>query len=592
MPLFKTRPIVRVLLGRELLAGELAPVRVELECRRSVVIDRLIVRLIGEVAWTYSGHYRGHRQSARFLAGDQVLVATPREFAAGRHPLFASFVLAPECPGSWEGTCLGIEYRILVDVEIPWWPDLHREYAVPLIARGELRSANERARVWASHPAGPAGKHPYLEVALATTALRAGGELRGSAALGNVDSHRYRRLQVQLVAQETLPRQILQLPPVEERTICRWSLAIDQLDELAPVPFALRLPDRLVPGFDVHDCRLRWLLVVVADAARGSDAEVRLPVTIAPPAPLETSQVQAAPLAVGSERMRLIWTSVAQRTSLEFHEGRLQGSIGEGPNQVQLEVRRGLASRGGPRLVGELRMASLAIGLARRTDRRAPCLRAREPGQTELLGRELGPLLDDLVIGEADDDRLIFERDEAGLHLDQLEAFVVRLRSIARVVAQLPNMMPAPASMTAHLATWTSAAGALGGRLRQTDMRIEIVREPLRITLGCILDDDKGELRGTLLELHPNLAIPSRLQRTWNGHGPLPDHPWPLAELIRAPEWAPTRTAKLPTTLSIGERSVQVILPAPLPDPRLERDRIELLFELGRSLHGEFAPYR
>jgi len=35
-----------------------------------------------------------------------------------------------------------------------------------------------------------------------------------------------------------------------------------------------------------------------------------------------------------------------------------------------------------------------------------------------------------------------------------------------------------------------------------------------------------------------------------------------------------------------------VILPAPLPDPRLERDRIELLFELGRSLHGEFTPYR
>lgn len=586
MPVFKTRPVVRVLLGRELLAGELQQVTLELDCRRPVMIDRVTVRLIGEVAWSYSGHYRGHRQSARFLTREQVLVATARELAAGQHRLLASFALGSDCPASWEGTCLGVEYRIVVDVAIPWWPGVHREYAVPVIARAESPSVRDRARVWASHPAGPAGKQPYLEVALATSTLQAGNELRGSAALGNVDNHRYRRLQIQLIAQETLPRQILQLPPVEERVVCRWSFPLEAVGELAPVPFVLRLPDRLVPGFDIHDCQLRWVLVVVADVARGSDAEVRLPVNITPASRSITAPLpQAAPLAVGSERMRLIWTSVAQRTALEFHDGRLHGRIGEGTGAVEFEVRRGQAARG-PRLIGELRMPSLAIGLAHKPERRGSSLRAREPAFTALLVRELGPLLADHIVSEADDAHLVLERDEAGLHFEQLEAFVEGLRSLAQVIARLPGVFPAPARMQAHLPAWEAAASAMTGRLRRTDMQIEIVREHLRVTIGCVFDDE-GELRGTLIELAPGSTIPSRLQLTLRGLDPVPEHPWPLADLIRTPAWAAGAV-----TLSIGERSIQAILPAPLPDPRLERERVELMFELGRALHGEHDPYR
>ncbi|MFV8756664.1 hypothetical protein ACNOYE_39475 [Nannocystaceae bacterium ST9] len=587
MALIKTRPVVRVLLGRELVAGEVEKVTLELSCRRAVVIDHVGLRLFGEVSWTYSGHYRGHRQNARFLAAGQVLVEGPREFPAGQHRLVAAFELPADAPGSWEGTCLSVEYRILVDVSLPWWFDVHREYAVPVFARGEARALGDRARVWASHAAGPSGSQPYLEVALASTALRVQGELRGSAALGNVALHRYRRLQILLVARETLPRQVLQLPQVEERPVCRWNLALDSIDELAPLPFALRLPERLVPGFDVYECRLDWLLVVVADAARGSGAEVRLPVTIGAASSSSSAAPQAAPLAVGSERMRLIWSSVAQRTDLEFGEGRIFGAIGEGPSAVGLEVRRGLDPRGGPRLIGELRMASLAIGLARRPERRGPPLRAREPAIEDVLTRELGELVREWVPSDADDRRLVFERDDSGLRLDQLEPFVVGLRSIAELLARLPSLLPAPRAMQAHLATWEAAAASMSARLRRADMRIEIVRELLRVTLGCRFDDEDGELRDTLLELDPGMAIPTRLQVNWNGHGSAPEHAWPLAELIRAPSWA-----KRGVTLSIGERTVQVILPAPLPDPRLERDRIELLFELGRALHGEIGPYR
>jgi hypothetical protein len=590
MALIKTRPVVRVLLDHELVAGEQESLMIELLCRRAVPIDRVVVRLLGEVAWTYSGHYRGHRQGARFLDVEQVLVASPREFPAGEHRMLASFSLPPDCPGSWEGTCLSVEYRIIVGVEIPWWPDVRREFSVPLIARSDEAITSNRARVWASHPAGPSGKQPYLEVALATTALRSGDELRGSAALGNVGNHRYRRLQIQLVAQETLPRQILQLPPVEERAICRWSLPLDEVDELAPVPFVLRLPERLVPGFDVYGCRLRWLLIVVADVVRGSDAEVRLPVTIAPASPGSSSIPQVAALAVGSERMRLIWTNVAQRTGVELHEGRLLGRIGEGPDLVEFEVRRGLAQRGGPRLIGEVRMPSLAIGLARKPERRASGLRAREPMLTVLLAAQFGSLLGEHAASEADDDHLLFERDEAGLHLGHLQAFVVWLRAVAEVVARLPDVIPAPTPMQAYLPTWEAAAAGLAGRLRRADMHIEIVREPLRVTIGCTFDD-QGELSGTLIELQPGLAIPSRTQQAWSGGEPPSEHPWQLRELIRPPSWTPDESSAR-VTLEIGERALRVLLPAPLPDPRFERDRIELMFALGRVLHGENDPYR
>lgn len=596
MALLPTRPAVRVLLGHSLVAGETATVVVELACARAASISRVVVRLVGEVSWTYSGHYRGHRQTARFLRGEHTLVDAPRRLDAGTHRLHARFTLPDDLPGSWEGNCLAIEYRVIVDVAIPWWIGVHREYAVsvtPLPREPTLA----HSRVWASHAAGPSGTQPYVEIALASTSLRAGGELRGSAALGNVAWHRYRRLVVQLVARETLPR-IIQLAPIEERVICGWTIQLDRIEELAPLPFTLRLPERLVPGFDVHDCQLRWLLIVFADA-RGSAGEVRMPVDVAPATSRALANSSEAPLAVGSERMRLIWASAAQHSGLELVEGRLLGELGVGPNAVTLEIRRGLGPRGEPRLHGELRMASLGVGLATKLERRGVNLRAREPRVSAIIAHEIGGLerLEQLGLREADDTKLVFERDDAGLRLDALLDLVVALRELAERVATLPAHLPAPRGMAAHVGAWEAAASALGGRLRRADMRIEIVREPLRLTIGCLFahtgadardDDDAGDPSGTLLELHPNLGIPTRLQLAWNGHGPVPEHAWPLAEFVRAPSWRPDRPARL----SIGERTIQVLLPAPLPDPRLEADRIELLFAYGRSLHGEHDPYR
>lgn len=576
MALLPTRPTLRVLLGQSLVAGSTATLGVELTCPRALTIARARASLIGEVSWTYSGHYRGHRQHEAFVRGEEVLFASARHFDAGVHRLPVAFALPDDIPGTWEGHCLSVEYRVIVELAIPWWVGVHREFAIPVSARArEHADTHARARVWASHPLGPVASQPYVEVALAATTLRAGGELRGSAALGNVARHRYRRLVVQLVARETLPS-VLQLAPSEERPTCSWSFPLDELDELAPLPFTLRVPERLVPAFDVQECRLRWLLVVSAEPARGSSVELRVPVDVSPAAASASLPASPVPLSVGAHRMALIWQEVAARSGLEWLSERMFGKQGEGPDAVELDLHRTLGPRGEPRLRATLRMPSLALGLTSKPERRGVQLRTRELASLRVLERELGELAT-LDLATASDTTLVFERDDAGLDLERLLEWVTRLRELATRLASLPPRLPAPLAMQPFLARWEAAALVLGGRLRRADMRIEIVRAPLRVTLGCVFEEGSAEPSGTLLELDPNLGIPTRL------HGQL----GPLAELV-----ALDRPLERPARLSIGERSIQLLLPAKLADPTQERERIELLFACGRALHGEAGPYR
>lgn len=572
-----------MLLGQSLVAGSVATLAVELTCARALRLARARASFVGEVSWTYSGHYRGHRQHATFVRGVETLVEHAQDFEAGVHRLPLVLALPDDIPGTWEGHCLSVEYRVIVELALPWWFGVRREFSLPVAARARaLVDAPGRARVWASHPLGPLASQPYVEVALASTTLRAGGELRGSAALGNVARHRYRRLVVQLVARETLPS-VLQLAPSEERATCSWTFALDELDELAPLPFTLRVPDRLVPAFDVQECRLRWLLVVSAEPARGSSVELRVPVEVSPAAASSSVPASGLPLAVGSERMAMIWREVAARSGLEALPDRMFGTLGEA-GDVALELRRTLGPRGEPRLLATLRMPSLALGLTSKGERRGVQLRTREPATLQLLERELGNLAA-LELIEASDTALAFARDDAGLHLEGLLDWVRALCELGRTLAELPARLPAPLAMQPFLARWTAAASTFGGRLRRADLRIEIVRAPVRVTIGCVFEEGLAEPTATLLELEANLTIPTRLQCNWTGHGHAPEHPLPLAELVG-------RGGERAARLSIGERSVQLLLAAPLPDPVVEHERIELLFACARLLRGETSPYR
>ena len=142
--------------------------------------------------------------------------------------------------------------------------------------------------------------------------------------------------------------------------------------------------------------------------------------------------------------------------------------------------------------------------------------------------------------------------------------------------------------MREHFPHWQAAAEAQRAHLSQADCRLLLARDRLKLTIACEFDDE-GQLRGTSIELDPGVTIPSRHSLLWTGDTELPEHPLELTELARAPGWAPSPR---PPVLQIERDRVRVLLPAPLPDPLAERERIEQLFALGRRLRGEQGPYR
>jgi hypothetical protein len=82
--------------------------------------------------------------------------------------------------------------------------------------------------------------------------------------------------------------------------------------------------------------------------------------------------------------------------------------------------------------------------------------------------------------------------------------------------------------------------------------------------------------------------IPKRFALAWVGDLALPEHELDLRALVVPPDWAsPNRVV-----LFIEAARVRMFLPAPLPDPLLERGRIDALLDLGRQLRGEQGPYR
>ncbi|KIG12112.1 hypothetical protein DB30_02027 [Enhygromyxa salina] len=596
MALIKTRPNVRLLLPRRLVAGQVGEFIVELHCPEPVPVDAVALTLFGDVAWYANGQYGRHRHSSRFLNHQIPLLCDQTVLEAGQHRLQTAVSLSAELPGSREGDRLNVEYSVHVHVDIPWWPDKRVDFVVRLAAAAAAaRSiADQGAMVFVSHAGGPPPKGPYLEVSLGQRCVVAGGMLRLSAALGNVDRNRYRKLHVDVIAQERFPEGLGHA--TNDQIVNRWAIALDaHPGELQPILFNLQLPSSLVPGFELHGCKLRWLLDVHADVAWGSNPQLRVPIHVEVEAADEARSGQpeiAAPLAVGSARLRLIWSNVAQATGLELIDDRLRGVV----DGVAIELRRGYDHDGRPRILGLLEFPDLGVGLHTRRERRTllgsieTTLATRDAAQTKVIHAQLGArtLRADYELIAADDLQLRFALDGAGLEIAPLRDFAAWLVELAPTVAGLPDEMPVPAVMVEHAASWERSAKRSGARLRRSDLRLELIRDELRVVIGSDFNDE-GELRATRLELDAPATVPSRHHLIWTGDTALPEHELPIAELVRPPQWgiAPARVA-----LHIEAQRVRVLLPTPLSDPDLERDRVEALFALGRHLRGDQGPYR
>ena len=590
MTLIKTRPNLRLLLERRLVAGELAAFTVEIECPKPLPVDAVSLTLIGDVVWFSTSQYGRHRNSSRFLEHAVALLGDPPcELTAGTHWLRTKLHLSSGLPGSWEGDRLAIEYSVGVHVDIPWWPDARVEFGVQLTAAPTFAEHVQGAIVYASHVGGPPAKGPYLEISLGRQTVEPGTTMQLSAALGNVDRNRYRKLDVAIIAQETLPTG-LGGQYVCEHVFGRWSVGLDNHSgELQPIPFNLELPRTLAPGFDMHGCKLQWVMQIEADVAWGVNPKLRFPITVL------TSQLAgqpevATPLAVGSDRLRLIWSAVAKATGLEHVDGSLHGRVGETNLELHRSQRDGEAC-----VIGIVEFAHLGVGLHTLRTRRgllggtALTLGTRDADQTAVILASLGERLADAPVElfAATDTSLRFALPGTGLELDALREFVEFLIGLAPAIDSLPAALPAPAIVRDHLDPWREAARIFGAVLHLADLRLVLAREGQLLTIATTYDDD-GSLRSTELTLEPGVTIPTRHHLLWTGDFALPSSDLELAELAAAPAWA----AGGPVALQIDATRVRVVLPAPLPDPTLERPRVDALLALGRTLRGEQGPYR
>ncbi|GEM_PF-4855810 len=599
MALFKTRPEVRLSLDGGLVTGEIGTYLVTLECPRPVVVRAVRLTVYGEVCWEHPQEGRG-RGCSRFINQELSLLDAPTELDEGPHRFRAKVQLPSGIPGSWTGRALRVRYGAEVRVEIPWWLDRKIRFDLGVAEGQRTRPEPEpRAQVYVTNAGGPSIHQPYLEVSLGQHSFSPGQVLRANAALGNTHALRYEQLEVTIFARERTP-----LPFGADNTyehhVARWTVPLHEgsdVGELQPIPFKLEIPDSVRPGFKIHRCSLSWHLRVRAHVPRTFDPTLDIPITVLTRTP-DRGSSEAIPLAVGADRLHLIWGAVAQATQTQLVGGRLLGRVGK----LEVVVERNSPKRGGrARVFGIVRFPALGVGLeAQRTLRsllwstHSYDLRTRDPAQTAVVQSEIGPLLDDnYTLVEVSDQHLRLVLPGTGLQLEKLQAFVEFLGELCVALQEVEALLPPAKVLLPYVEAWRSAAQVGRATLRLADLQLEFQRDGQRLTLGWefepTLPESPARLRATRIELFPGQSIPSRMCLSWSGHTALPEHEWPLDALVTPPGWAapPARVS-----LQIETHSVRLFLPAPLADPRDELDRIEQLFALGRRIRGETGPYR
>ncbi|MEZ4382949.1 MAG: hypothetical protein R3A79_16605 [Nannocystaceae bacterium] len=568
MPLIKRRPEIHLYAPRAVSPGTTVMVRVILRCGEAVPVNAIDVELRGSFVWFVRSQYGSSPSDETFLR-QRARVAESGELDAGDHSYSARFTLPTDLPATYDGQELRIKYAVHVHVDIPWWPDARAAFVVRVMPPPAAAPADS-ARVFASAPGGASGGKPYFEVSLGGTDVEAGESIHGAVALANASANDYRALEMILLAVETIRRPLGRY--THHRKVRSWTMSIADVGDEAPQRFTIALPEEIVPGFELNACSLRWFLEVRARVAWTRDPQLYIPLTVRGSRQVLAGDEVRAPLAVGSERLSLIWRSVAQARALEYVDGALHGALGE----VRVLVGREHRGRSGGVLVAELRYPELGIDLALDAGE----LRSRDPAQLAWLRERLGDPLRARPPTVADDRRLGFELYDAGQDRATLLGFVDELLAIAGPLDGALRELPPPTAMAARVPAWEEAARTLGARLRVGPMVISGRADAMTVEIATGWDE-RGAPHQTVFELRPAATIDRRHHVTWTAGEPAPE-----SELLLAPLLHGARA------LDIAADSIRVFLGGPLDDPLTELERITALIDLGQRLEGRRGFYR
>jgi hypothetical protein len=601
--LIKTRPKIRLTLPEWAHAGDRVVAEVILEAKRAVPIRFVHCTLEGLQRSSWGGGNQQRTYKAPIIA----LRAEPcgeRELPKGTSRFRCSFDLSDDIPPTYNGSRATIEYIVQVHVSVPWWPDARDRFV--LLVRPEPQKTRGAGRsLHSTQPEGPAGDEPHIEFSLNETRLLPGDTVRGELALANVGYNRYRTARLSLVGKETIAtgsgRAVGTLTP------WRYAIEVDvqKAAEGEPIPFAMKLPEDVMPTFSAVVTKLAWHFEIEVKIAWGKTLTAQVPVRLLPrESKRATPKSRNAVLTVGNPRVKAVWQEVAEEHGARFDEetSTLVGNVGD----VSIEVSR--EHRGGDGIFVVARVAyrslhiaidgGLATGLRRVFDRgfsvgdkawdRRHYLAGREERQVVGFMTALMPVLSKLRLADISDDELVVEVRHAGVARASLARFVAGAIGVAENVERARRRIPIPAKMKGTTKSWQALAKRLGGKLEKARMAVEGHYEGAEAHVATVWSTE-GEPLHTVIAVAVADAVAEKSAFVWSEGrflsgdvAELPKRARKLVELVTAGA----------LSLTVDPERIELWDEAPIEDTAHALKRLDQLLGLAAALRGQQGPYR
>lgn len=574
MGLVKRRPRIELLAPRVLPVGAPFELRAVLECDEAITVRSVDIDVVALGAWSddvglvSTGTLSARNRIARLVAQP---LASRRDLTPGRVELAARFELPQDAPGSYAGRHLRIDWLARVHVRIPWWLDARRSFDVVVAGAGTTHP--EPPKVFASDPGGPRGKSPYAELSLASSTVEPGGVVAARLALANTEYNRYRRARITLVAEETMKR--WGLPPMRAQHRARqWTVDLDHAEENRPIAFKVQLPARLTPAFAWPSLSMRWGLEVELDVAWSRDLVLWIPLTIRTTRGEREGELVAPP-PVGSDRIAAVWKTAAQRAGWDYEDRALAKQVDAGGRQASLRVVREHTGRRGLRLVAEVMVPALRLGLRVEGGR----LLARDPGHARQLADNVDDRMAVAGLAEADEETLRFVRIDPGTRVGPLADFAAAVHTAVETLLEIRAELPPPEAVASHRARMQGVARRVGAMLDVPSLSVEGTRDEVPFTMSLAWKGDQPD--ALELAVRPLIPIDRRYRGQWGQGAPPPDVPVGADALLDRADG-----------IAIDAHSVTVRLPLRWDDLDDAVEALEALIGLGRALSMRGEGYR
>jgi hypothetical protein len=518
--------------------------------------------------------------------------APGRPLTVGQHKYAAKFLLPAGLPPAYRGRFVSVDYTLDVRADIPWWPDAHEKYDVPIAL--PPAEAPQTPQVFVSEYGGARAGELYVEMSLASTAFEPGSDVVGTVAFTN--AARQKGVRVALVAWENLSADGTfweggSIRETHEVMRFPYKLTDGAPPEGQPLPFRFTVGPECVPSFTGAISALTWTIEITVAKTFSHQPVLRVPVRILPRSGLAPRRTPASVPAVGRDRRAQSFRRVAERLGLsydaEYEE--IAGATGDVGLRVAVETRPdgaiatvahlawpplGMDLHVTPSTWKDLFSREVEVGLKTFDDRFHVHSRFPEQAQALFLPDlcEMLLMFDEVEIDDAGATLLahVALADEA-----PLADFVARASQTARIFTAGCARIPLPRPLAASAGAWQAYAQRIGGRF-----------EPGR---GAIDDATFGQER---VEIATEWSEGGDFQRTLV-RMPLGVRVDPEA-ISQAARALAASLEQSGASVAITEDALSLALPQLVPDPQALEPSLEGLTRLAHAVRGRGAagPFR